>query len=86
MPADHGRPANEMPVTRTAPAAGVRERTWVRRPRIWLLGGVGLGLYGAVMWIAWIYVLPSYVIGLGLLPFRALAVLFGMILGLRSGG
>ena len=83
MPTDLGRAANEVPVIRTPPAAIARQHVWFRGPRLWLLGGVGLGVYGAVMWIAWVFVLPSYVIGLGLLPFRALAILFGIILGLR---
>jgi hypothetical protein len=35
------------------------------------------------MWVAWVFVLPDYVIGLWLLPFRALAILFGLVLGSR---
>ena len=78
-----GRAANEPPVARTAPGSAAPHLVWFRRPRTWLLGGVVLGVYAVVLWLAWIFVLPAYVIGLWLLPFRALAILFGLILGLR---
>jgi hypothetical protein len=61
----------------------MRRRAWFRRPRVWLWCGVALGVYAAVLCVAWVFVLPNYIIGLWLLPFRALASLFGIILGLR---
>lgn len=64
----------------------MRDGQWWLRPRNWAWMAVGFTLYGAAMWVAWMFVLPSYVIRLGLLPFRALAWLFAMILGLSSGG
>lgn len=83
MPADLGRAANTVPGTRTAPETAARRLAWFRRPRVWLVGGVALGVYAVGIWIAWVFVLPDYLIGLWLLPFRALAILFGTILGLR---
>ncbi len=83
MPTNLGPAAKKVPLTRTAPRSAARRPAWFRGRRAWLLGGVVLGLYAAVMWVAWVFVLPDYVIGLWLLPFRALAILFGLVLGSR---